>query len=631
MKTKTKLVILSIAVLVTTSSWAQVPQLIHFQGRMLSGSNLVNGNVGLSLRLFNLPAGGSKIYEDSNSVTVVDGLYSTYIGDNPTNSSFLVALTNAAVWIEVAVNGTALTPRERLASVGYSLATRGISVDTNNSAIFNPSQNAVDGSAAFSTIGGGSGNSIQSGSVVSFLGGGGFNTIQSNANVSFLGGGFGNTIRANADHSVVVGGSYNTIHSNANLAVLGGGISNSIQFDAQISVLVGGSGNSIQTNSPYSVLGGGLQNSIQADSIGSVLVGGYANNIQTSGSFLGGGDHNNILGFSPSSFLGGGMNNTIQGAETAVIVGGRDNSIGTEAYESIIGGGEANAIRSNANHSVIAGGQANTIQTNSNHAVIVGGWGNTIWADSNNSYLGGGEGNSIGPNAQAAMILGGTLNSAGNGAQNSFAGGYRAKANHASTFVWADGTDADFASTGGGQFLIRADGGVGIGVNSPQATLHVAGTGAFNGFLRVGTATPSGYTLQVNGTAHRVDNSPNWDTTSDRRLKTGIEPLSDALALLERIKPVNFFYSEEYLAANSGLPAAKQFGVIAQEYQQVFPNFVSTNSDGYLTVNTSPMLFVNTAAIQELESEVARLQIQNAEQQKLLLDLRTRLEVLENR
>jgi formylglycine-generating enzyme required for sulfatase activity len=107
--------------LIPHSSSAQIPQIINYQGRLLSGTNLVNGSVGLSLRLFNVASNGVVQYEDSNTVTVADGLYSTFIGDNPTNAAFLSALTNAAVWIEVAVNGVALSPRERMASVPYAL------------------------------------------------------------------------------------------------------------------------------------------------------------------------------------------------------------------------------------------------------------------------------------------------------------------------------------------------------------------------------------------------------------------------------------------------------------------------------------------------------------------------------
>jgi hypothetical protein len=64
----------------------------------------------------------------------------------------------------------------------------------------------------------------------------------------------------------------------------------------------------------------------------------------------------------------------------------------------------------------------------------------------------------------------------GTNASYAFAAGRRAKANHTGAFVWADSTDADFASTGTNQFLIRASGGVGIGTGNPQAALHVYST-----------------------------------------------------------------------------------------------------------------------------------------------------------
>ena len=105
-----------------TSSSAQTPSLINYQGRLLNGTNLVNGAVGLSLRLFDANTGGTMLYEDSNTVTVADGLYSTFLGDHTTTGSLQAAVaTSSNVWIEAAVNGVALVPRERLASVPYAL------------------------------------------------------------------------------------------------------------------------------------------------------------------------------------------------------------------------------------------------------------------------------------------------------------------------------------------------------------------------------------------------------------------------------------------------------------------------------------------------------------------------------
>lgn len=105
---------------------AQPPSLINYQGRLVDGTNLVNGNVALSLRLYDDAVAGALLYEDSNTVTVVDGLYSTFLGDDTVSGSLTVALTNAGIWIESVVNGVALLPRERVASVAYALMSGGV-------------------------------------------------------------------------------------------------------------------------------------------------------------------------------------------------------------------------------------------------------------------------------------------------------------------------------------------------------------------------------------------------------------------------------------------------------------------------------------------------------------------------
>lgn len=109
---------------------SQTPALINYQGRLLNGTNLVNGSVGLSLRLFDASAAGTLLYEDSNTVTVTDGLYATLIGDGTTFGTLQSALENTNVWVEVAVNDTALTPRERLVSAAYAVKSRATEVFT---------------------------------------------------------------------------------------------------------------------------------------------------------------------------------------------------------------------------------------------------------------------------------------------------------------------------------------------------------------------------------------------------------------------------------------------------------------------------------------------------------------------
>ena len=97
------------------------PELLNYQGRLVDGVGLVNRPVSLQLRLYNALEGGVLLYEDSNTVTVVDGLYATLIGDNTTYGSLTNALTNSSVYVEVVLDSQVLSPRDRLVSVAYAL------------------------------------------------------------------------------------------------------------------------------------------------------------------------------------------------------------------------------------------------------------------------------------------------------------------------------------------------------------------------------------------------------------------------------------------------------------------------------------------------------------------------------
>ena len=249
-----------------------------------------------------------------------------------------------------------------------------------------------------------------------------------------------------ADFGVIGGGLVNEIDPAADHATIAGGQGNLIQLGAQGSFMGGGEANQIQTNTLYGVLNGGLNNTIGKAATFSIIGGGAGNFIgaTNNNATIGGGYYNVILD-NTSGFVSG-----------AVIGGGIFNRISTNVNDSTIGGGNSCAIGPVVNGATIAGGYINQIRTNSDYATIGGGVQNTILA-----------------NADYATIPGGYLNTATNQA---FAAGSHAKAVHSGTFVWADSQIPDFTSTGTNQFLIRANGGVGIGTNNPQSALHVSGT-----------------------------------------------------------------------------------------------------------------------------------------------------------
>jgi hypothetical protein len=161
--------------------------------------------------------------------------------------------------------------------------------------------------------------------------------------------------------------------------------------------------------------------------------------------------------------VGGGMGNAA--SELSATVGGGRGNTASGDYATV-GGGYSNTA--NDYYATVGGGVNNLAGGSS--ATVGGGWNDTASGD--HATVGGGKANTAG--GDYATVTGGYYNTASG--DYSFAAGRRAKANHTGAFVWADGTDADFTSTGNNQFLIRASGGVGIGTTAPLTTAHVRGS-----------------------------------------------------------------------------------------------------------------------------------------------------------
>jgi hypothetical protein len=210
------------------------------------------------------------------------------------------------------------------------------------------------------------------------------------------------------------------------------------------------------------------------------IVMGYSGNVLSSGVFgstvAGGGTSGSVNTITDNySTIGGGLGNEAGDSDgnpadqPYITIGGGQNNHAT-GYSGFIGGGRDNVI-GNDGDIVVAGGYGNN--ASGYGATISGGYGSTAAG-------------------QFSMVPGGHFNSAAG--SHSLAAGRKAKANHAGAFVWADATDADFASNQANSFIIRASGGVGIGLNNPAQALDVSGTVQMTGFKL--TSSPSaGYVL----------------------------------------------------------------------------------------------------------------------------------------
>ncbi|WP_456438456.1 tail fiber domain-containing protein [Psychroserpens sp.] len=145
----------------------------------------------------------------------------------------------------------------------------------------------------------------------------------------------------------------------------------------------------------------------------------------------------------------------------------------------------------------------------------------------------------------------------------------------------------------------------------------------FIGFLNSAGA----FRGRIDGTATGVG----YNTTSDRRLKTNIESINNALTLIDKIQPRLYEYK-----TNLG---TQEYGFIAQELQAFYPQAVSGSPGSDVTINPmmvdygrlTPLL---TAGIKELKDEVDSLKVENAAlKAKLnqLESLEARLTALENK
>ncbi len=186
--------------------------------------------------------------------------------------------------------------------------------------------------------------------------------------------------------------------------------------------------------------------------------------------------------------------------------------------------------------------------------------------------------------------------------------------NGATPLITAGGTNTDLyiAAVGAGGFLdfqtngvdrlrVGANGNVGIGTTVPQSMLHVAGN------------------IQANATVY----------PSDARLKSNIEPLGPSLEQILKLRGVTYRWKEPEKHGNR---RGIQVGMIAQEVEDVFPDWVVTGPDGYkalsypgfeaLTVESFREL---KTAVSALEVENARLRVENTERDRRLAELETRL------
>ena len=172
-----------------------------------------------------------------------------------------------------------------------------------------------------------------------------------------------------------------------------------------------------------------------------------------------------------------------------------------------------------------------------------------------------------------------------------------------------------------------------IGVNnaSPSSTVHIGRSGLSDTGLIIQSATTSalitlngrmnnsgstttaiefkdGSTATTEGSITVTSSGTTYNTTSDRRLKTDIEPIADATDKLMAMNPVTHTWIND--------PSADAVhGFIAQEMQEIVPEAVSGDPDGeeMMSMDYGRITPVLVAALQDAVKEITALKERVAE------------------
>ena len=96
---------------------------------------------------------------------------------------------------------------------------------------------------------------------------------------------------------------------------------------------------------------------------------------------------------------------------------------------------------------------------------------------------------------------------------------------------------------------------------------------------------------------------------SDESTKRDIQELDDALKMLRELRPVSFYYKEEYARHGD----RKHHGFIAQEFKEVLPDATyQEETTGKLCIDTIDVIGLLVRSVQQLEERVMYLEAQRA-------------------
>ena len=216
-------------------------------------------------------------------------------------------------------------------------------------------------------------------------------------------------------------------------------------------------------------------------------------------------------------------------------------------------------------------------------------------------------------------------------------GGSSVGAPYANTgYIYTDeGVDLTFSIAGSQKMRITAGGTIQTYSGTTlYGEIYIAGTAmainGYNGDLNLQTSganrlkinssgwigidrTATANRLEVNGDASKTS-AGSWLANSDINIKTDINTIEGALDRINKVRLVSFKYKDAYKEANNSIKDKFYHNVIAQEFQEIYPDYVYDSGDVFedhkvLQVDTNPMYIDSVSAIQELSKIIQEQQV----------------------
>ncbi|GLR16054.1 tail fiber domain-containing protein [Portibacter lacus] len=136
--------------------------------------------------------------------------------------------------------------------------------------------------------------------------------------------------------------------------------------------------------------------------------------------------------------------------------------------------------------------------------------------------------------------------------------------------------------------------------------------------------TPSTNRLEVHGNASK-SSAGDWLANSDARLKKNIHYLESQSMLQQLLLMKGVTYEWNDTRSDQDRPKGKQYGFIAQDLQQVWPENVSEDSEGYLQTAYGTYDHLYVESIKALNQKIINQENQLKHQEQLLQELKAEI------